>query len=70
MPQKRPRPVHVTRLRGRRASDKLDPNATYLGNQLLVAMPSLKDSQFAGTVTLLCEHSERGALGLVVRRRR
>jgi putative transcriptional regulator len=66
MPQKRQRPVHVTRLRGRRASDKLDPTATYLGNQLLVAMPSLKDSQFAGTVTLLCEHSERGALGIVL----
>ncbi len=66
MPQKRQRPVHVTRLRGRRASDRLDPNTSYLGNQLLVAMPSLKDSQFGGTVTLLCEHSERGALGIIL----
>ena len=66
MPRKTDRPVHVTRLRGRRASDRLDPTAGYLGNQLLVAMPSLRDPNFAGTVTLLCEHTERGALGIVL----
>lgn len=66
MPRKSPRPVHVTRLRGRRASDRLDPEAGYLGNQLLVAMPTLRDPNFAGTVTLLCEHTERGALGIVL----
>ncbi len=66
MPRKPERPVHVTRLHGRRASDRLDPNATYLGNQLLVAMPTLRDPNFAGTVTLLCEHTERGALGIIL----
>ncbi len=41
---------------------------SYLGNQLLVAMPTLQDANFAQTVTLLCEHSERGALGIVLNR--
>lgn len=38
----------------------------FLSNQLLVAMPSLTDAHFAHSVTLICEHSERGALGIVV----
>ena len=37
-----------------------------LANQLLVAMPSLADGHFAQTVSLICEHSERGALGIVL----
>ena len=40
--------------------------AGYLRNQFLVAMPSLDDEQFGQTVTLLCEHNNEGALGLVV----
>jgi putative transcriptional regulator len=41
-------------------------DSAWLSNQLLVAMPSLVDSNFTQTVTLICEHSERGALGLVI----
>ncbi|MFM1885865.1 MAG: hypothetical protein RL026_1022 [Pseudomonadota bacterium] len=37
-----------------------------LTNQLLVAMPSLEDPDFAHGITLICDHSERGALGIVV----
>lgn len=37
-----------------------------LTNQLLIAMPSLLDPNFAQTVTLICEHTERGALGIVL----
>lgn len=37
-----------------------------LANQLLVAMPSLADTNFSHSVTLICEHSERGALGIVL----
>ena len=37
-----------------------------LTNQLLVAMPGLDDAHFAQTVTLVCEHGERGALGIVL----
>jgi putative transcriptional regulator len=37
-------------------------------NQLLIAMPTLADANFSRTVTLICEHNERGALGIVVNR--
>jgi putative transcriptional regulator len=37
-----------------------------LTNQLLVAMPGLDDPHFARTVTLVCEHGSRGALGIVL----
>jgi putative transcriptional regulator len=40
----------------------------YLTNQLLIAMPSLTDPNFSQTVTLICEHSEVGALGIVLNR--
>ncbi len=40
----------------------------YLTNQLLVAMPAMTDPNFSQTVTLVCEHSERGALGLILNR--
>jgi len=40
----------------------------YLGNHLLVAMPSLADPNFSHSVTLVCEHNERGALGIVINR--
>lgn len=39
-----------------------------LKNQFLVAMPSLDDENFNHTVSLLCEHSEDGAIGLVINR--
>lgn len=41
---------------------------SYLHHQFLVAMPGLEDENFRQTVTLLCEHSDKGALGLVVNR--
>ena len=40
--------------------------ATSLTNHLLVAMPTLADPNFAQTVTLICEHSDKGALGIVL----
>jgi putative transcriptional regulator len=43
-------------------------HAEYLHNQLLVAMPTLSDPNFAQTVTLICEHTARGALGIVLNR--
>lgn len=39
-----------------------------LRNQFLIAMPSLADSNFEKTVSLMCEHGEEGALGLVINR--
>lgn len=37
-----------------------------LTNQFLIAMPGMKDDNFAGTVVYLCEHNDKGALGLVI----
>ncbi|MBK7654851.1 MAG: YqgE/AlgH family protein [Burkholderiaceae bacterium] len=39
---------------------------TNLTHHFLMAMPGLKDSTFAKSVVYLCEHSDRGALGLVI----
>lgn len=37
-----------------------------LTNHFLIAMPRLQDAAFARSVIFMCEHSERGALGLVI----
>ncbi|MBB4845711.1 putative transcriptional regulator [Paucibacter oligotrophus] len=37
-----------------------------LANQFLIAMPGMADEAFAGSVVYLCEHNEKGALGLVI----
>ena len=37
-----------------------------LTNQFLIAMPGLADETFAGAVVYLCEHTDTGALGLVI----
>jgi putative transcriptional regulator len=35
---------------------------------LLIAMPALADPNFSRTVTLICEHSSEGAMGIVINR--
>ncbi|TFZ03656.1 YqgE/AlgH family protein [Ramlibacter humi] len=37
-----------------------------LTHHFLIAMPGLEDASFQRSVVYLCEHSERGALGLVI----
>lgn len=37
-----------------------------LTNQFLIAMPSVRDESFSRAVIYLCEHNEKGALGLVI----
>ena len=37
-----------------------------LTHHFLIAMPGLEDKAFNRSVVYLCEHSERGALGLVI----
>jgi putative transcriptional regulator len=37
-----------------------------LTNQFLIAMPGMADENFQGTVVYMCEHTEKGALGLVI----
>ncbi len=44
------------------------PNGVYLSNHFLIAMPSMTDPNFFQSVTLICEHNEEGAMGIVVNR--
>ena len=37
-----------------------------LKNHFLIALPGLEDPNFSRTVTYLCEHSENGAMGIVL----
>ena len=37
-----------------------------LTHHFLIAMPGMEDQSFARSVVYLCEHSARGALGLVI----
>lgn len=39
-----------------------------LSGHLLLAMPNMLDPNFAGAVVYVCEHSSKGAMGLVINR--
>lgn len=39
---------------------------TNLTNHFLIAMPGLKDPNFEKSVTYICEHSDEGAMGIVI----
>ena len=43
-----------------------DSASINLTHHFLIAMPGLEDEVFSRSVVYLCEHSERGALGLVI----
>ncbi|MEJ7931141.1 YqgE/AlgH family protein [Ramlibacter sp. AN1015] len=43
-----------------------DADAINLTHHFLIAMPGLEDERFARSVIYLCEHSARGALGIVI----
>jgi putative transcriptional regulator len=43
-------------------------SSDYFKGQLLIAMPGLLDPNFDLTVTLLCEHNDEGAIGIVLNR--
>ncbi|MEO7954319.1 MAG: YqgE/AlgH family protein [Polaromonas sp.] len=44
----------------------LDSSPINLTHHFLIAMPGLQDHLFAKSVVYMCEHSDRGALGLVI----
>jgi len=44
----------------------VDESAINLTHHFLIAMPQMGDETFARSVVYLCEHSARGALGLVI----
>ena len=62
-------PLPVLRLRGPNADtmSMIEPIAN-LTNHFLIAMPGMTDPFFARTVTYLCQHSDEGALGIIVNR--
>ncbi len=37
-----------------------------LTKQFLIAMPSMEDLNFSRTVTIICEHNQNGAMGIVI----
>jgi len=39
-----------------------------LRNQFLIAMPQMRDPNFDGTVTYICDHNEHGAMGIIINR--
>lgn len=41
---------------------------SYLTGQFLIAMPALPDPNFSRTVSYICQHSDQGAMGLVINR--
>ncbi len=45
-----------------------EENFTSVTHHLLVAMPGLADPLFSGTVIYIAEHSQKGAMGLVLNR--
>ncbi len=52
----------------RRLSDDSPMQSTNLTHHFLIAMPATADPFFSNTLTYICEHNERGALGLVINR--
>lgn len=40
----------------------------YLEQQMLIAMPSMMDPNFVKSVTLMCQHTEEGAIGITINR--
>jgi putative transcriptional regulator len=51
-----------------RAEETLEGDPASLKNQFLVAMPGLEDDNFSHTVSLMCEHNDKGAIGLIINR--
>ncbi len=44
----------------------MSETSTSLAHHLLVALPSLTDDTFARSVSLICQHDENGAMGVLV----
>jgi len=43
-------------------------DVTWLTGHLLIAMPNMADPNFVRSVTYICEHTDQGALGIVINR--
>jgi putative transcriptional regulator len=47
-------------------SGAVAPSGLNLANHFLIAMPSMQDPIFGGTVVYVCEHNDKGVLGVVI----
>lgn len=69
MPSSKPSPSEAGNFAGPGAAGET-VDATQGGLQLadhfLIAMPSMLDPVFGGTVVYICEHNEQGALGVII----
>ncbi len=50
------------------SSELMETASTSLTGHLLIAMPAMLDPNFHRTVSYICEHSDQGALGLIINR--
>ena len=48
------------------AAESREIASSYLGGQLLIAMPGMQDPRFSNAVICLCAHSADGAMGIVL----
>jgi putative transcriptional regulator len=53
-------------MRVRRYTPNFEMRTVNLTNHFLIAMPGMADPYFSKTLTFICEHNAKGALGLVV----
>ena len=53
----------------RRGRIKREKARSYLGGQLLIAMPTMQDPRFARSVVYMCTHTKDGAMGLIINKR-
>ena len=50
------------------SGDEQQSYSGYLESQMLIAMPGMADPNFARSVTLMCQHTEEGAIGITINR--
>lgn len=60
-------PDHLARSSGGMCDNTIMEAINFTGH-FLIAMPSLQDANFAGTLTYVCRHDDQGAMGLIVNR--
>src|SRR5260221_3910764 len=61
--------MHLSQTRrSAKIRDRWPMQTINLTSHFLIAMPAMSDPNFSRTLTFICEHNERGALGIVVNR--
>lgn len=50
------------------SKENKEKSSGFLDQHVLIAMPGMADTNFAGSVTLLCQHNDAGAIGITINR--